>query len=307
MADASYRIGTVARLAGLSTHVIRVWERRYGVTAPSRSEGGARLYSQAELDRLRLLKRAVDRGHPIGQLVLLAPAELERLAGGAAARTLPGEETVAELMQDFLEAVEGFDDARAERVLDRASVAFSGRALVLEVLSPLLERIGESWASGTLCTASEHVASALVRDRTSSLLRRLPREPDAKLAVVSTPAGELHEIGAMLAATTAKMRGWDVLYLGPNLPASQIALAAHRSGAEIVALSVLALDAKHTESELEELANTLAPDVAIVLGGAGVARLAGTPPRVKTLGSLEEFERFLVERRSLRDDDDDDE
>jgi MerR family transcriptional regulator, light-induced transcriptional regulator len=304
MAEASYRIGTVARLAGLSTHVIRVWERRYGLPPPARSEGGARLYSQAELDRLRLLKRAVDRGHPIGQLVPLSQAELERLAAGAAVKAAPGEESAAELVEEFLEAVEVFDDVRADRVLERAAIAFSGRAMVLEVLSPLLERIGEAWADGSLCTASEHVASALVRDRTSALLRRLPREPGAKLVVVTTPSGELHELGALLAATTAKMRGWDVLYLGPNLPAAQIALAAHKSSAELVALSVLALDADRTERELAELAGLLAPDILMVIGGAGVARVRGLVARVKALGGLGDFERFLVEQGATRDDED---
>lgn len=304
MAEPSYRIGTVARLSGLTTHTIRVWERRYGVPAPSRSEGGARLYSQGELERLRLLKRAVDRGHSIGQLVSLGREELERLATGAVLTTTPGEENAAELVEEFMQAVDAFDDARAERLLERASVAFSARALVIEVLAPLLERVGLAWAKGTLCTASEHVATVLVRDRASALLRRLPREPDAKLAVVSTPAGELHELGAMLAATTAKLRGWDVLYLGPNLPAAEIARAAHRSGAELVALSVLALDPESTSRELEELARILDDDIAIVMGGAGVSRLPGSVPRVKSVGSLEEFERFLMAQGALRADDD---
>src|SRR6187401_880800 len=106
MAEALYRIGTVARLAGLSTHALRVWERRYGVPSPARSDGGARLYSESELERLRLLKRAVDRGHPIGRLVPLGLEELERLAGGAVLRK-PTESGTA-LVEEFVAAVRGF-------------------------------------------------------------------------------------------------------------------------------------------------------------------------------------------------------
>ena len=83
MAETHYRIGTAARLAGVSTHALRVWERRYGVPAPDRSQGGARLYSEQEVRRLRLLKRAVDRGHAIGQI-----AHLETAADVLAAEAL---------------------------------------------------------------------------------------------------------------------------------------------------------------------------------------------------------------------------
>ena len=63
MVEPRYRIGAAARLSGLTTHTIRVWERRYGVLKPDRSQGGARLYTEQELEQLRTLKRAVDRGH----------------------------------------------------------------------------------------------------------------------------------------------------------------------------------------------------------------------------------------------------
>src|SRR4051812_2549669 len=112
MLEARYRIGTVARLAGISTHALRVWERRYGVTTPGRSEGGARLYSDAEVERLRLLKRAVARGHAIGQIAALGVSELERLAGGPSPVEGGRAETAAELLDEFVQAVTTFDAAQ---------------------------------------------------------------------------------------------------------------------------------------------------------------------------------------------------
>src|SRR6478735_6842284 len=175
MAEARYRIGAAARLAGVSTHALRVWERRYGVPTPGRSEGGARLYSDAEVDRLRLCKRAVDRGHAIGQIATLGRAELERLAGGPSSFSVAGggSETAAELLDEFVQAVASFDSTQAERLLERARVLLSARELVLEVLAPLLARVGQAWQSGALCTASEHVASTLVREHAGRLLRQL--------------------------------------------------------------------------------------------------------------------------------------
>jgi DNA-binding transcriptional MerR regulator/methylmalonyl-CoA mutase cobalamin-binding subunit len=303
MAEPLYRIGTVARLAGISTHALRVWERRYGVPAPARSEGGARLYSEAEVARLRLLKRAVDRGHPIGQLVPLDRDTLERLAGaragldGARDSSAALGESAAELVTAFLQAVRDFDAAHAQELLDRASLLFSARMLVLDVLAPLLARIGDEWADGGLCSASEHLGSALVRDHASQLMRKLSPEPGAELIVVSTPAGELHELGAMLAATTAKMRGFDVLYLGPDLPASQIALAARSSQAAFVALSVLALEVDRAVAEIDLLLAELPEHVELLVGGPlaeTISRRAAR--RLTALGNLGDFEALLATR-----------
>ncbi len=109
MPETRYRIGAAARLVGVSAHVLRVWERRYGVPTPGRSEDGARLYSDTEVDRLRLLKRGVDRGHAIGQIAALGAADLERLAGGPSTLATGRAETPAELLQEFVQAVASFD------------------------------------------------------------------------------------------------------------------------------------------------------------------------------------------------------
>lgn len=296
MAEALYRIGTVARLAGLSTHALRVWERRYGVPSPARSGGGARLYSESEVERLRLLKRAVDRGHSISQLVPLGLDELARLAGGAVVRPATGGSGGA-LVDEFVEAVRAFDGVRAEQILERAELALSARDFLFEMLSPLLARVGDAWAQGSLCTASEHIASALIRDHASHLLRRLPREPGAKLLVAATPAGEPHELGALLAAATARLNGYDALYLGPDLPASEIARAARAAHADLVALSVLVLERDAAETELRALVRLLPAEIDVVVGGPDSAHFAEQMGGITALESLDDFERFLTARK----------
>ena len=299
MPEAQYRIGTAARLAGVSTHALRVWERRYGVPTPGRSAGGARLYSEAEVDRLRLFKRAVDRGHAIGQIATLGQTELERLAGGPSTVAAGRAETAGELLDEFVKAVSSFDAAHAERLLERARVLLSARELVLEILAPLLARVGQAWLKGELCTASEHVASTVVREHATRVLRQIPADAGAELLLVSTPAAELHELGALLAASVAKIHGYDVLYLGPNLPAAEIARAARVARADLVAISIVALDSQAAAIELVALAEALPKGVDLLLGGAqaqAVEVVAGCGLTV--FGSLEQLERYLVDRRS---------
>jgi DNA-binding transcriptional MerR regulator/methylmalonyl-CoA mutase cobalamin-binding subunit len=299
MGEARYRIGTVARLSGLSTHAIRVWERRYSALSPDRSQGGARLYSDDDVARLKLLKRVVDSGHPIGQVVGLASAELERLVGGSVVEEPHASpETGEPLLDELLGAVQRFDALRAEQLLERARARLSTRTLLREVLSPLLTRIGDAWASGRLCAASEHVATVIIRDHAGALLRQFRRDPGAEALIVTTPAGELHELGALIAAVTAATLGFGVVYLGPNLPASEIAAAARGSASKIVALSVVSLAPKLAAREIELLAAELPDGVSIVLGGSKgneVAEQLELPLTV--LHDLDEFERFLAARR----------
>lgn len=297
-----YRIGAAARMTGLSTHLIRVWERRYGVLAPDRSSGGARLYSDPELRRLRLLRRAVEGGHAIGQVARLEDDVLERLAGTSGAGGAPAGdgrlEEAGDFADEFLAAIEELDLTRAKRALLRASVSVSPRVLVVEMLGPLLRRVGENWAGGKLCVAGEHIGSALVRDLLGAFLRESTPEADAEAVIATTPQGELHELGALLTAVTASMRGFRVVYLGPNLPAGEIAVAARRSGSRLVALSIVALATHAAAAEIRALRGELGPEVRLVAGGSRApavqAELRG---KLEVVSSLADFERWLDDHR----------
>ncbi len=305
MAEARYRIGTVARLSGLSTHVIRVWERRYQALTPNRSGGGARLYSDAELGRLRLLRRAVDGGHAIGQIATLDDAVLERLGAPQQApakalpRLAPANAEFADFAEELLRAVRAFDVTEAERVLERAAITVSPRALIVDLLPRALRRIGDSWADGDLTVASEHMASALIRDRVGGLLREYLPDPHAETIVFTTPAGELHELGALFAAVAASMNGFRAAFLGPNLPASQIAEAARRTRASVVALSLVSLEASLAAREVRGVRRELAADVELLLGGAAAVELAAALDGDAVVhSSLAELEQWLAARRN---------
>ena len=296
MAEPRYRIGTAARLSGVSTHLIRVWERRYEALEPDRSGGGARLYSPADLERLRLLRLAVNRGHAIGQIARLTREDLERLTGHADEPIADDE--IRSFIDDFVRAVDEFDGDRAEALLARASVLFSARVLVFDVLGPLLERVGSEWASGKLCVASEHLASALVRNSLSDLLRRLPRHRSAEVAVVTTPEGELHEFGALLCAFVIALQGYRVLYLGPNSPAQEVARAARGASASIIALSVVSLELDLAVQAVRRVLSELPQHVDFVLGGKTAGRVRdAVGSRVLVPGSLIELEQWLEARK----------
>jgi MerR family transcriptional regulator, light-induced transcriptional regulator len=270
-------IKVVARRTGLTSHVIRVWEKRYGAVSPTRTPTNRRLYSDIDVERLQLLRRATLTGHSIGQIAQLPPERLRALvaADEMIAPALPrvvsvqlADSTPQAILQAGLDAVERLDAAAFEEILTRASVMLSQPRLVEEVIVPLMYRLGELWHEGRLRIAHEHLASAVVRTSLGSLSRGFGPTASAPSLVVTTPSGQMHELGGLIVATTAASDGWRVIYLGSSLPAEEIAAAAHQSRARAVALSIIYPgDDPFLRNELIKLRRGLLDGVVVLVGG----------------------------------------
>jgi DNA-binding transcriptional MerR regulator/methylmalonyl-CoA mutase cobalamin-binding subunit len=242
-------IGVVARRTGLKPDLIRAWERRYGAVEPGRTETRRRFYSDEDIERLLLLRRVVNTGRGISQVANLSNPELSALidaepvpAAYAPAGPPPAGEDLDEVAEAFLTrclaAAQRLDVREMELELDRASVLFSRTHLLERVLVPLMRRIGDLWHQGMLRPIHEHMASAVVRSFLGGMHGAYHPEISAPHLVVTTPARQRHELGALLAAATAVGEGWQVTYLGPDLPPEEIAAAALQKGARAVALSI---------------------------------------------------------------------
>ncbi|HEU0080052.1 MAG TPA: MerR family transcriptional regulator [Longimicrobiaceae bacterium] len=266
-------IRVVADRTGLSLDVLRVWERRYAVVAPGRADDGQRLYSDADVDRLRLLRRATDAGRSIGRVAKLPTEELAELvreddAARGAAPAPAGPHEARGHLDRALAAVREMDPAKLEAGLRRAVVALSAADFVDGVAAPLLAGIGEGWRTGRIGVAHEHAASAVLRRVLGFMAEAAEVPGSAPGMVVATPAGQAHEFGALLAAASATAEGWRVTYLGADLPAEEIAAAVRQRGASRVALSlVYPGDDPRLPGERRRLRAALPPGVAVVVGG----------------------------------------
>jgi methanogenic corrinoid protein MtbC1 len=167
------------------------------------------------------------------------------------------------------------DGSGLDRVL-RLAVARNGLSVFVDqVVPPLMRRIGDEWREGRLTVAHEHLATAAVLVIIFESMRAVPEQPGAPRLLVATPSGERHGVGAALAALSATLDGWDVIYLGVDVPAQDIASAAASSGARAVALSVVHSERLGPVSlELRETRDALAADVPLIVGGAGAMTIA---------------------------------
>jgi methanogenic corrinoid protein MtbC1 len=271
-ATATLGIEAVARRSGLSQHLIRMWERRYGAVEPLRTESNRRLYSEADAVRLELLSRAVHSGHHISDIATLSTPKLEQLVGKDFPNTTvsrgKGKGMIPNFVELALNAIKHFDSEELGAILSRAE-ADQGQARVLDqVVMPFMELIGEMWKDGDIRIAHEHMASAAIRNHVGALLASLRYPANAPSIVVATPAGQLHELGAIVVAVAAALEGWRPVYLGPNLPADEIAGAVQNSSARAVALSlVFPSDDPKLPAELNRLRRLLSEKVTILIGG----------------------------------------
>lgn len=303
-------IGVVARRTGLKPDLIRAWERRYGAVEPGRTETRRRFYSDEDVERLLLLRRVVNTGRGISQVAGLSNGELEALiepepaAAYAPSGPAPSGGDLDEVAESFLgrclAAAQRLDVREMELELDRASVVFSRTHLIERVLVPLMRRIGDLWHEGELRPIHEHMASAVVRSFLGGMYGAYHPEVSAPRLVVTTPARQRHELGALLAAATAAGEGWQVTYLGPDLPPEEIAAAALQKGARAVALSLTyPPDDPMLIDDLRRLRRLLGAHTALIVGGRSCQAYGAVLQEIGAL-RVEDLAGLRLELQSLR-------
>jgi len=305
--EARHPIGVVADRTGLSPDLLRIWERRYRAVSPPRTDGGQRLYSDADIERLRLLRLATLPGRGIGQMARLASEDLAALVREDEAARREGTTefpaTAASRSDDDVEQAvrlaQALDGWGLEGLL-RRSVAVGGMAAFLDGLAePLRLRIEEERDAGRLTVVQQRLATLALRRVLDGALLTLSTPPDAPHLLVAAPAGESEELEALLVATAAAVEHWRVTYLGAGLAASEIAVAAGHAAARAVGLSVTRReDREPLLAEIRRVRASLPTRVPLLVGGLGARELA---PALEDPGILV-LQNIAALRTALRAD-----
>ena len=262
------RIGELSRRTGVSVDTLRAWERRYGLLSPGRSKGGYRLYTDADVGRVRAMQALMDEGLSAAE----AAAQVRSQPPAAAAR----EPEAGGLAPRLRDAIERLDEPSANAVLDEALTGLSLEFVVETVIFPVLRDIGSDWAGGGLSIGKEHFATNLLRGRLLSLARGWG-SGSGSWAVLACPPGERHDLGLICFGLALWRRGWRITLLGADSPIATVAETASDVGAE--AIVIAATDRSRLEEAADEL-RELARDFSLALGGAGAE-----PELVQTLGA----------------------
>lgn len=317
MAGASIRV--VSNRTGIPADTLRMWERRYGFPKPERTPGGARVYSDDDVERLLLVNRALAEGYRPNEVVPLPRAELERVTSSSDVATTgtmvsgpsgsafvgagaaPSAASAVANIATIIDALVRDDVAAVPVLLRTAALTMGPKAFVTDLAHPLAIRVGELWEAGTLQVRHEHLASAYLTTALRTLLAAHEDGERSPTVVLATLPGEPHAlaldmVAVHLAASLAAPR-----LLGADTPVDEIAAAAEALSADVVGISVsLAADRRATSRAAQRLANSLPDDVPLWIGGAGASRIEAPNARVRKIATWSELDIALGEVRRTK-------
>ena len=256
----SVRIGELARRTGVSPELLRAWEQRYGLLRPARSQGGFRLYTDDDEQRVHAMRTFIGSGLSASEAAARALTDepTQRPDGGPA---------VAEIGLELRNALDAFDSELAHAALDRLLASVSIETALDEVVLPYLRELGDRWSVGEASVAQEHFASNLIRGRLLGLARDWSRGDGSPL-VLACPPGEEHDLGLIVFGLVAARRGRRIVFLGADTPITTIADAVEATRPKAVVLATSRVDPLRTDRE--EL-RRLAAHVHVLVCGAGAS------------------------------------
>ena len=266
------RIGELSRRLGVSDHVLRAWEGRYGLLQPVRSAGGFRLYSEADALRVRRMQAHLADGLSAAEAARAVLAQDSR-ADGRAGGIDRVPTTESEPSGALRQALDAFDEPAAQAVLDRLLSDLSLTAVLRDVVLPCLTELGERWERGTASVAQEHFATNVIRGRLAGLARGWGNGHGPR-AVLACPPGELHDLALMVFGIVLHRSGWRIDYLGMDTPLAELTRTVD---ARRPALVVVAATLPETLGPLAAQLTALARRAPLALAGAGAtAEIAST-------------------------------
>lgn len=285
----AFNLKVVVAETGIKPDTLRAWERRYGLPDPHRTKGKHRLYSQYDVEIIKWLIARQEEGLSIsravklwqrleeeGQNPLLTYGE-DAAAEGTAVAAVTGTR-IEELRQAWIEACHRFSEAAAEQVLAQAFAIYPPETVVLQVIRQGLAAIGNQWYEGEATVQQEHFASALAMRRLHTLLAAAPPPTHRERIIVACPPREDHAFAPLLLALLLRYRGWDVVYLGADVPRERLESTLETVKPQLVLLSAQQL---HTASTLLMITQFLQEQgVPVAFGGLIFSRLPDLHKRI---------------------------
>lgn len=305
--DNKYTVKLISDRTGLSPQLIRTWEKRYKTISPIRTYTNRRMYSDDDLEKLMLLKRATNMGMPISTIAKLSIKELYELVDkrniAEKAESIPSRDDSSDFhLNNCLTNIFEYDYSGLESSLLNASFSLGQQTLIEKVIHPLMNRTGELWLNGEFQISQEHMVSTIVRSLLGSMLVSGKTNSKGPILLVTTPNRQLHELGALMSAITAFSLGWQIIYLGPNLPVEEIANSIIKHRADAVALSITyPLNDSALNLDLQRFRKIINNQFPIIIGGQGAQNYADMINSIQAIyvKDLKELKMELVKLSSL--------
>ncbi|MDP4240213.1 MAG: MerR family transcriptional regulator [Bacteroidota bacterium] len=267
----TYSIKDVEKLTGIKAHTIRIWEKRYNIVCPSRTNTNIRFYNDGDLKRLLNISILNRNGYKISNIVRLSGEEINNNILEAST----GPANFESQIENLIVAMIDLDENKFEKSISNSILRLGFEEAVADVIFPFMEKIGLLWQIGTICPAHEHFITNLIRQKFIIALDAENRSPlpHCKTFLLFLPEGEMHELSLLFYSFLIKKRGHHVIYLGQNLPVEYLQQAILISHPDFL---VTTLTSAITNYELVAFIKALSeqfPYQTIIIGGHQVTAL----------------------------------
>jgi len=274
----SFNLRVVLNETGIKPDTLRAWERRYGLPLPERSAGGHRLYSQYDIETIKWLMARQDEGLRINRAVKLwrsieaggqdplVEMPLKIPHEGAVTPVQVSGASLVEMRGEWIRACKDFDEKRSELILAQAFATNSVETVCIEILRKGLSQIGSQWYEGEVTVQQEHFASTQAIRKLDALLSAAPPPTRDRTILVACPPIEDHIFPPLLITLFLRRRGWNVIYLGANVPQDHLDESIEAISPDLVIMTAMQL---YTAANLKQVAHFLA-DKGVLLGYGGL-------------------------------------
>lgn len=297
---AHYSIKELEHLSGIKAHTLRIWEQRYQLLQPKRTETNIRYYDDADLKNLLNVALLYQEGYKISKIAQLKREQVAEEVLKLTDQELGQEQFISQLIVALVE----LDEELFERVLSRAILQLGFSASVRQVIYPFLNKIGLLWQTANITPAHEHFISQLIRQKMLVAIDGLPihQSPDAPKAILFLPENELHELALLYGHYLFRSAGFRTLYLGQHLPLVDLVRAAQQfKPAYVFSVLTTSVFKSSVTDYLQELAEQLTVKQ-ILVSGAMLQYCSGNtlPEKITCFKSIDELEQWLHQVKAAR-------
>lgn len=287
----TYSIKDLEKLSGIKAHTLRIWEQRYGVLKPQRTESNIRYYSNEDLKKILNINILNNHGIKISKIVKLSDKEISQKVIELSQVNTAIDTQIDALMLAMIE----LDELRFEQVVTSSIVQNGFENTISKIIFPFLKKIGVMWQTGAVNPAQEHFISNLIRQKVIVGIDRLPY-PTSKTApryMFFLPEGELHELSLLLYCYMAKARGAHTIYLGQSVPLDDIQKVFNvRKPQFIVSVFTFSFQIE-TEEYIKQLSKVLSESTILLSGFQLMEYKKKLPSNIKIFKEPEDFAKLV--------------
>ncbi len=288
----SYTIKDLEQISGIKAHTIRIWEQRYHFLQPQRTETNIRTYSADELKVILNVSLLNKYGFKISHIDKMTPTDIEEKIMGLNQLDAEKERVVNSLIKDMV----SLNMISFERQLDTYIAQKGIEKTITEIIFSFLERVGVLWITNHINPAQEHLASNIIRQKVILGIEKLPKfYQGSKLIVLFMPEGEYHEIGLLFVHFLLKQRGYNVDYLGTNVPLIDLKYLTECKKVDYLYAHITAPTKGFKLNKFMEQLGEINTTIPIVLTGQMMQEFKGTvPSHIQIMQSLGQTMDFLT-------------